>query len=190
MKAILQIAAIVAVQMVLFVCIKHGLTAMVSQEPTPAAAGCQIVAEMAGTPTVQTVSPSGRYVVYATQNNPAPLYIVKLWLWDAATGATRPVETPEQTDWHVAAAVTDGGIVTGTSRTIGRYGSIIWQWRPIRVVGDIDLDGDVDMNDFGLVQRCLGGSAEPRQECERSDLDNDGDVDSDDLHAVRNRIHP
>lgn len=48
---------------------------------------------------------------------------------------------------------------------------------------DIDHDGDVDMEDFSLVQRCLGlpGVVQDAPECAGARLDNDQDVDEEDL---------
>jgi hypothetical protein len=52
-------------------------------------------------------------------------------------------------------------------------------WQP----GDTDLDGDVDMEDFGRFQTCLRGPGveQPDADCTRARLDNDPDVDLDDL---------
>ena len=41
--------------------------------------------------------------------------------------------------------------------------------------GDLDFDGDVDMDDFGILQRCLSGDLLPASSvCRNGDLDNDG----------------
>lgn len=49
---------------------------------------------------------------------------------------------------------------------------------------DFDRDGDVDQEDFGLLQRCLSGLSVPHEGgCAQADLDGDGDVDGDDLGA-------
>lgn len=49
---------------------------------------------------------------------------------------------------------------------------------------DFDLDGDVDMTDFGHMQACLSGSAVPQTEpdCWQTLLDVDDDVDTTDLN--------
>jgi len=49
--------------------------------------------------------------------------------------------------------------------------------------GDLDTDGDVDLDDFGRLQSCLsgGGLEPPGEECQTADLDKDDDVDHDDM---------
>jgi len=47
---------------------------------------------------------------------------------------------------------------------------------------DLDRDGDVDQEDFGLFQACYSGSNRPYDTgCEKADLDIDGDVDRQDF---------
>ncbi len=49
---------------------------------------------------------------------------------------------------------------------------------------DRDMDGDVDLKDFGWFQNCLSGSqVQPSMECRIADLDDDHDVDEFDLTA-------
>jgi hypothetical protein len=58
---------------------------------------------------------------------------------------------------------------------------------PPLVAPDLDLDGDVDLRDFGEVQRCLTGSGvvvPTGSPCEDADLDGDGDVDLDDATVL------
>jgi hypothetical protein len=44
--------------------------------------------------------------------------------------------------------------------------------------GDMDLDGDVDLNDFATFANCyMGASVPPAPGCEICDLDGDNDVD-------------
>ncbi len=53
--------------------------------------------------------------------------------------------------------------------------------------GDFDVDGDVDMADFGFLQRCFSGADTPPPAdppgCVACDLDGDGDVDIEDFSA-------
>ncbi len=51
---------------------------------------------------------------------------------------------------------------------------------------DFDLDGDVDMGDFGMYQRCLSGPGQhPAAGCEYADLDGDNDVDLNDFGILQ-----
>lgn len=54
----------------------------------------------------------------------------------------------------------------------------------IALTGDIDNDGDIDVNDYGVFQTCFDGPGNPPHsgcpEFADADLDNDGDVDLDD----------
>ncbi len=60
----------------------------------------------------------------------------------------------------------------------------------VPVPGDIDDDGDVDVNDYATLQDCFSGEDVPYPPgCENADLDNDGDVDLDDytlFYAIAN----
>jgi len=55
------------------------------------------------------------------------------------------------------------------------------------IYGDFDLDGDVDLEDFGRFQICLSDSGTPptNATCTAADLDFDNDVDSEDLHTFQ-----
>jgi hypothetical protein len=48
---------------------------------------------------------------------------------------------------------------------------------------DFDVDGDVDLTDFGHFQACLTGASKPQDDpaCQDARLDGDSDVDDDDL---------
>lgn len=58
---------------------------------------------------------------------------------------------------------------------------------PANVPGDMDRDGDVDMQDFGAFQACLSGPGVPQTgpACARARLDADADVDHADLVRFR-----
>lgn len=49
--------------------------------------------------------------------------------------------------------------------------------------GDLDEDGDVDQDDFGILQACLSGAGIPQTlpHCQSARLDGDDDVDQDDV---------
>jgi len=68
-------------------------------------------------------------------------------------------------------------------RAANSEGSDAEEW-VVRVVSnkDFDFDGDVDPEDFGLLQRCLSGDCIGISEvCPFADLDSDGDVDETDF---------
>ncbi len=75
------------------------------------------------------------------------------------------------------AALTDGNTYEMTFVTV--YGR-----RPGMVFGDGDLDGDIDLDDFGLFLACFSGAGTPHapeEACARFDPDADGDVDFQDF---------
>lgn len=63
---------------------------------------------------------------------------------------------------------------------------------PVRIPGDLDEDGDVDMDDFAFFQVCLSGTeiAQTAPACAGANLDGDvsGDVDGADLQVFLNCI--
>jgi len=103
--------------------------------------------------------------------------------------------------WHFGDGDTSGtglpGLVTHAYADSGPYtvllelatsgsGNVSSNLLPITVSpppGDIDGDGDVDMDDFGVVQNCLTASTIPQEDpaCQDARLDGDGDVDGADV---------
>jgi hypothetical protein len=54
---------------------------------------------------------------------------------------------------------------------------------PLPIPGDMNQDGDVDQEDFGVFQVCLSGPGVPQPDaaCTGAQLDGDNDVDNDDF---------
>jgi hypothetical protein len=62
----------------------------------------------------------------------------------------------------------------------------IWSFTTYRIPGDMDEDGDVDQEDFGLFQTCYSGNGKPYPPgCQIADLDNQGDVDLTDFNKFQ-----
>ncbi len=62
-----------------------------------------------------------------------------------------------------------------------------WTFTTGSAFGDFDEDGDVDLIDFGYLQRCYSGSGvAPASGCGNADLDGDNDVDQADFNAFKN----
>jgi hypothetical protein len=69
---------------------------------------------------------------------------------------------------------------------VDEYGTVagaVWSFTTAFYLGDFDNDGDVDQEDFGLLQRCLSGKTVPQLDptCSQTRLDNDQDVDETDV---------
>ncbi len=78
--------------------------------------------------------------------------------------------------WRIDAR-NDAGVTTGD----------VWQFTVQAAPGDFDADGDVDLTDFGYLQRCYSGSGvPPAGGCTDADLGGDNDVDQDDFQIFRN----
>lgn len=64
---------------------------------------------------------------------------------------------------------------TPADRTVGQDGCAL-------PASDFDQDGDVDVDDFDVLEPCMSGSGiEPGPGCQRPDLDDDGDIDQSDF---------
>ncbi len=111
--------------------------------------------------------------------------------------STDPAYDPAQVIWEVTLILRDergaGGHATSAPFTLRFITRIL-------IPGDLDYDGDVDMDDFEIFERCrtapgiapAGKYCEPEVEdckpCSQTDLDKDGDVDQDDF-AVFQRCY-
>ncbi len=63
----------------------------------------------------------------------------------------------------------------------------LWTFTTGSASGDFDEDGDVDLIDFGHLQRCYSGSGvAPASGCTDADLDDDNDVDQNDFNVFKN----
>lgn len=73
--------------------------------------------------------------------------------------------------------VNDTGTTTGD----------LWTFTTKSVMGDFDADTDVDLSDFGYLQRCYSGNGvAPISGCQYADLDGDNDVDANDFALFKN----
>ena len=86
----------------------------------------------------------------------------------------------QRTAVDVEVTFLNGAVLTQGS--VAANQTILLDGRSPGGVGDFDLDGDVDQDDFGYLQRCLAGSGGlPPMGCEDADLDGDLDVDANDV---------
>lgn len=77
--------------------------------------------------------------------------------------------------WRVDEANEDG-LTTGD----------VWSFTTKRLEADLDDDGDVDMEDFAILQLCYSGRDVPQNlcDCQKAKLDSDSDVDVDDANLL------
>jgi hypothetical protein len=72
---------------------------------------------------------------------------------------------------------------------IGSGDGLVRLYQGIRVVGDFDGDGEVDLSDFVIFEACVTGPGEtPADCCEQRDLDADGDSDLADFAVFQQSI--
>ncbi len=84
-----------------------------------------------------------------------------------------------------AYTVTQGGVSFGTSSlSPGCSGDLLAAGGPDPCPGDVDHDGDVDLDDLSVVLVAFGSTEGDPNYSPIADLDSDGDVDLDDLSTV------
>jgi probable HAF family extracellular repeat protein len=92
---------------------------------------------------------------------------------------------PSDSGWvlNEASAINDDGLIVGTGTLGGQTrGFLLVPGTPIFIPADLDDDGDVDIDDFGVFQSCGSGPTVPASvECAPADFDDDGDVDQSDF---------
>jgi probable HAF family extracellular repeat protein len=92
---------------------------------------------------------------------------------------------PSGSGWllNEANAINDDGLIVGTGTNGGQTrGFLLVPGTPIIIPADLDDDGDVDIDDFGIFQNCGSGPTVPATvECAPADFDDDGDVDQSDF---------
>ncbi len=110
---------------------------------------------------------------------------VDTWSWTFGDGGTSPDSDPQHT-------YTDSGTYSVTLEVDGTSGSdTLTRTSYINVLpaaGDLDDDGDSDMDDFALFQSCLSGVSVPQTvpACAGAKMDTDSDVDPTDLGLFLN----
>lgn len=94
----------------------------------------------------------------------------------AETSLPLPTLINNQTYFWRVDEVNDAGLTTGD----------IWSFTTKRLKADLDMDGDVDMEDFAILQLCYSGRDVPQglAECQKAKLDSDSDVDIDDANLL------
>jgi hypothetical protein len=103
------------------------------------------------------------------------------WTWDFGDGNTSNERNPEHTytstgNYTVSLTVTGGEFMPATETKV--------EYMVIRhYPGDFDKDQDVDMEDFGFLQKCLSGeNISSAPVCDAADMDKDGDLDQEDMN--------
>lgn len=104
-------------------------------------------------------------------------------------------DVTQETDTMTVSCNTDGlalGTHSATITVLNPSNSSVWATVAVTLVvkpqpGDLDIDGDVDQSDFGLLQACFSGAGVlVGPDCAAASLDADGDVDRDDATVFLN----
>ena len=114
-----------------------------------------------------------------------------------AKGQTWTVQVADSVHSVAAGAALDGELANPSSLTSLPSGdglpggSAVFTFF-VAGVGDFDLDGDVDQNDFEIFRACISGANVPgppagctQAQFNAADLDHDGDVDQDDFAILQ-----
>lgn len=102
------------------------------------------------------------------------------WSWSFGDGGTSTVRNPSHTYTAVGTYTVTLSVSGNGSDSLAREDYITVLPQP----GDFDDDGDVDQEDFGLLQGCLTGAGIVQNDpgCTRARIDSDQDVDADDVY--------
>jgi len=119
------------------------------------------------------------------------------WRTDSFTGAELQALGIELTDrMHVRYTAFDGGGEHVVEAGVDAFEVLSFGCSDA-LPGDLDLDGDVDLDDFSLFAGCMGGpqAGTPPPACDpdiftRGDLDEDEDMDLEDFAAFQDAFNP
>ena len=89
------------------------------------------------------------------------------------------------TEYGAASIISDGVHPNDTGYDI--YAETVYEaFLGVSPEGDIDLDGDVDIDDVNIVKRvCIGVYTLEGRRAERADMDGDGDIDTADYELIK-----
>ncbi len=140
-----------------------------------------IIAEVAPDPDIIKVGKEYTRQLTLLQGYPAPT-------WSVITGPSgvQVSGTGFVSGWTPAAGQVNQTFAI-TIRATNTQGNDNESWQ-VRVVSraDFDLDDDVDLEDFGFLQKCYSGSTIPYAPgCGPADIDGDGDVDQADYNLFK-----
>ncbi len=141
-----------------------------------------IITEVTPDPDTAIIKQAYSRPLSLSQGNPYPS-------WSVVTGPVglQVNESGLVSGWTPSSAQISQ-LITITIRATNSEGYDDETWQVlVKAKEDLDNDGDVDLSDFGYLQRCYSGSGvAPIAGCENADLDGDNDVDANDFNAFRN----